>query len=260
MAQHELSPVAAKSEWQAPSLEELASEPRVPLQSIIDFLTSEAPAPGVSIFTHTSQRAQAGKAVFNAAAQGTLLLFGRWRGVSSRQPIPAHEFDAVSPTNEPNGIEYDWDKLSMDHFVEERANRRPLWRDVSVDRNSFIAWLGSEEGRQILGWRVFLGGSVPPSPVEGPITAPVDRIRKRGGAPPRFEWAALEEFARKTWDENGGDFKDPINWKEDWRSQADLIRKIEIFCQNILEVEPPGQTALKEHVSGWRKKWRLAGN
>ena len=81
------------------------------------------------------------------------------------------------------------------------------------------------------------------------------RQAQRRGAPMRYDWPDIKEYAFKLWKERG----DFLSWDiaSDWRSPADLERKVSDYIAKR-EEKVPAESTVRRYVSTWLIEWRKA--
>ncbi len=126
----------------------LPNAPRIPLADVIRVLAFERAQPPEEIpeIVRVANRMRAAKALFDAAREGQVVLYGTRVSDRTRGRIADFEFDMPLQLDaDDNAIHPDLgaDALPMTDFVELRR-RRPeahAWRDVTVERKSLMSWL-----------------------------------------------------------------------------------------------------------------------
>jgi hypothetical protein len=76
----------------------------------------------------------------------------------------------------------------------------------------------------------------------------------RRGAPMRFDWPDVKDFAMRLLDERG-EFRE---WdSDDWKTQADLEREVLRYMEKTVGIgNGPAESTRRVKVSGWLAEWR----
>jgi hypothetical protein len=136
-----------QSEWappKTPAFSALEQRHRLPLTSVLNFLAFNAPGapsdmPCVMCAAH---RGRAFKALYAAAREAEVTLFGTPPDGRAGQRIAPSAFDVPLSPDGDDGIGPDWAEVTMERFVELRQSPDLwVWRDVHVHRESLVGWL-----------------------------------------------------------------------------------------------------------------------
>jgi hypothetical protein len=88
------------------------------------------------------------------------------------------------------------------------------------------------------------------------ITAP---LKSRRGAPKKYDWEDAEQFAFQLF-ETRGDFDVQGNQTGEWRSQNDLVRKVQLYMASARGGgAEASDSRTKDVVARWVSKWRNSG-
>ena len=166
----------ARASWSPPdglrveTLAEIGDLQRLPLMSVVDFLAfGQTRSPdGLDVLQDIAARAQAARALFSAAQNGSVELSERIGTEAAPKKLDPAVFDVPHSlvSGDDTAIEPDLNAVSMERFAELRAaqdaarrdNKSPpsRWSDIHVERASLSNWL-----RNCVGVNV---GALPPRP------------------------------------------------------------------------------------------------
>jgi hypothetical protein len=137
-----------KDEWvplnKLPSFSVLQQQPRLPLMSVLNFLSFDAlsPPPDMSQLMCVAYRERAFRALCAAAREDKVRLVGAPQGTGLRQRIEPVEFDiSLSLADEDGAIGIDLEAVTEAVTMERYMELRQMWRDVYVERSSLVDWL-----------------------------------------------------------------------------------------------------------------------
>jgi hypothetical protein len=194
-----------KDEWvppKSPSFSVLQQQPRLPLMSVLNFLSFDAlsPPPDMPQLMCVAFREQAFRALCAAAREDKVRLVGAPQGTGLRQRIEPVEFDiSLSLADEDGAIGIDLEAVTMERYMELRQ----MWRDVYVDRPSLIAW-----------FKKMLTGAQRTAKARGLDNCRKWLVEKRRSGPPLYKKADYKAEARKLFDVG------PYQFNTAWRGAA----------------------------------------
>jgi hypothetical protein len=97
--------------------------------------------------------------------------------------------------------------------------------------------------------------------LEGSINSlgAISSLKKGGGTKTgrveKYDWEEGELYLRKLLEQNG-DFKDPLNRREGWRSQNDAVSLVIEHLAKISKDDGPSPSAVKAKVREWLEEFR----
>jgi hypothetical protein len=164
------------------------------------------------------------RAVLRSFQSGLLTASGQRRGSFDREPITPLEWADLTMD----------DSLAGEMTVRHRDGFVEAWTDVRVKGDDVI--------------------SAFPMPAARPENVRIVPTRK--GRPPIYDWDDAMDFAKSEF-ERRGDYNDPQNAEEGWRSQADLMRLVLSYMTKHNDGKEPPESEvkrrLKDLIDGSRK-------
>lgn len=164
------------------------------------------------------------RAVLRSFQSGLLAASGQRRGSFDREPITPLEWADLTMD----------DSLAGEMTVRHRDGFVEDWTDVRVKRDDVI--------------------SAFPMPAAQP--ADVRIVASRRGRAPIYDWDDAMNFATGEL-EKRGDFVDPQNAVDGWRSQADLMRLVITYMAKFNDENEPPESTVKSHLKTTIAQWRL---
>jgi hypothetical protein len=141
--------------------------------------------------------------------------------------------------------------ISVSPYLDKQHWDRGFNDQLFLRSASPAAWthLQVKKG-DVLRWIVF----------EKPVAHRPAKPRKRRGAAQKYDWDDAKQFVLKQLN-NHGDFDQPENRCEGWRSQNDLVRKLQEYMGSRRGGEcEPSDSSAKSFVRAVVHEWRAANN
>jgi hypothetical protein len=165
------------------------------------------------------------RAVLRRFQSGLLTASGQRRGSFDREPITPLEWADLTMD----------DNLAGEMTVRHRDGFVEAWSDVRVKGDDVI--------------------SAFPMPAAQPEDVRIAAPRK--GRAPIYDWDDAMEFAKKELGERG-DFNQPENAVDGWRSQADLMRLVIGYVAKLNDGNEPPESTVKFHLRTTIAQWRAS--
>ena len=165
------------------------------------------------------------RAVLRSFQSGLLTASGQRRGSSDREPITPLEWADLTMD----------DSLAGEMTVRHRDGAVEAWTDVRVKGDDVI--------------------SAFPMPAAQPEDVRISAPRK--GRARKYDWDDAMEFAKKKLGERG-DFNQPENAVDGWRSQADLMRLVIGYMAELNDGNEPPESTVKFHLRTTIAQWRAS--
>ncbi len=205
---------------------------RVPLSPVVKMLAFAQmdPPAEVSEVERLTKRMQAADALFAAARDERVKIFGTRKKDQSRGRIAPEEFDNHAPTLSPQNESAIGARFVAENHADQGGHPDGVkWSDMSVEREDLGDWLGK-------------------------LTTEASKARGMkgsGGRPNAVDWTVVKLEALRLMDHHGDFMPGDKAWNAQARAEILLVK----YCKERFGKEP-GESTLRERIPGWLTEWR----
>jgi hypothetical protein len=139
----------------------------------------------------------------------------------------------------------EFSELPSSHWNAENLERRFALCQMEFDKP-----FGSAAGGESFCW-IFVS--------KASLDRSIKSLKKPGGSktgrPEKYDWEEAKLYLQKLLEENG-DFKDPLNRVEGWRSQNDAVSLVIEHLAKISNDDGPSASGVKAKICDWLEEFR----
>jgi hypothetical protein len=219
------------------------------LNEAVDIMAFGAEKVSDNPFEVAARRAQASRALCQAARDGTVQMLGSAkRSSDANDPIPPAYFDIPRQLGaDANSLDVFSDQISDEAFFSISAgDGYERWFNVRIKKQSFLNWLE----RVLQAYFRYSDWKGPPPTLAQKGDIPTRQLKR--GPKFKFDWKEGREYFDGLMSTNG-----ELDDRQEWSAQADIERLVLKHMGKYAGGEP-SPSLVQKHVSEWLADFRAS--